>query len=116
MLEDLSPAGRDAWRAGMRRLATCPNVVCKLSGLGTFVHRNDPAHIANIVEEAVAMFGASRCLFGSNFPIEKLWTCFGDLVAAYRAALGFLNESDRDAILRANAMRVYRVVQAATAE
>ena len=116
MLEDLSPAGRDAWRAGMRRLATCPNVVCKLSGLGTFVHRNDPAHIANIVEEAVAMFGASRCLFGSNFPIEKLWTCFGDLVAAYRAALGFLNESDRDAILRANAMRVYRVVQTATAE
>jgi predicted TIM-barrel fold metal-dependent hydrolase len=115
MLEDLSPAGREAWRAGMQRLAACPNVVCKLSGLGTFIHRNDPAHIAGIVEKTVAMFGASRCLFGSNFPIEKLWTSFGDLVAANRAALAFLGERDRDAVLRTNAIRIYRVAQGANA-
>ena len=36
MLEDLSPAGRAEWRAGMARLAACGNVVCKLSGLGHF--------------------------------------------------------------------------------
>jgi predicted TIM-barrel fold metal-dependent hydrolase len=111
MLEDLSPAGRKAWRTGMRRLAACPNVVCKLSGLGTFIHRNDCAHVANVVEETVAMFGASRCLFGSNFPIEKLWTSYHDLVAAHRTALAFLDEGERDAILRANAMRIYRVAQ-----
>ena len=35
----------------MRRLAREPNVVSKLSGLGTFIHRNDPAHIAGIVGE-----------------------------------------------------------------
>jgi predicted TIM-barrel fold metal-dependent hydrolase len=115
MLEDLSAAGRDAWRAGMQRLAACPNVVCKLSGLGTFIHRNDPAHIADIVEETVAAFGASRCLFGSNFPIEKLWTSYRDLVAAYRAALAFVDESERDAILRTNAMRIYRLRQHASA-
>jgi predicted TIM-barrel fold metal-dependent hydrolase len=114
MLEDLSPAGHEAWRTGMQRLAACPNIVCKLSGLGTFIHRNDPTHIANLVEETVAIFGASRCLFGSNFPIEKLWTSFGDLVAAHRTALGSLNESDRDAILRANAVRIYRVTQDAS--
>src|SRR5262249_25841266 len=108
MLEDGSPAGREAWRAGMGRLAACPNVVCKLSGLGTFIHRNDPAHIAGIVQEAVAMFGASRCLFGSNFPIEKLWTGYSDLVAAHRGALGAFDETERDAILRTNAIRVYR--------
>ena len=33
------------------------------------------------------MFAPARCLFGSNFPIEKLWTRYSDLVAAYRCAL-----------------------------
>jgi predicted TIM-barrel fold metal-dependent hydrolase len=108
MLEDLSPAGRAAWRAGMVRLAACPNVVCKLSGLGTFIHRNDPAHIAGIVSEAVAIFGADRCLFGSNFPIEKLWTSYRELIDAYRDATK-LNPRHRDAILRDTAMRVYRL-------
>ena len=59
----------------------------KLSGLGTFLHRNDPAHIAEVVRDTVAIFGAERCLFGSNFPIEKLWTSYPALVDAYRAAV-----------------------------
>ena len=58
MLEDLSAAGRAEWRSGMVRLAACPNVTTKLSGLGTFLHRNDPAHIAEIVRETVQVFGA----------------------------------------------------------
>ena len=86
MWEDLSPEGRAAWRAGMARLARCPNVVSKLSGLGTFIHRNDIAHITDVLDDTVAMFGADRCLFGSNFPIEKLWTGYRDLIDAYRAA------------------------------
>ena len=74
MLEDLSPAGRAAWRDGMKRLADAENIVSKLSGLGTFIHRNDPAHISDVALQTVELFGAQRCLFGSNFPIEKLWT------------------------------------------
>ena len=72
MLEDLSDAGRSAWRAGLRRLAECPNVYAKLSGLGTFVHRAALADIQPIVSDTVALFGAGRCLWGSNFPIEKI--------------------------------------------
>ena len=109
MLEDLSPQGRAEWRAGMVRLAACPNVVSKLSGLGTFIHANDPAHIAEIVEETVAIFGAERCLFGSNFPIEKLWTNYRDLVGAYVAAAGKFSARERDAMLGGTAMRVYRL-------
>ena len=86
MPEDLTPPGRTAWREGMRRLADQPNIVNKLSGLGTFIHRNDPAHVADIVGETVALFGPDRCLFGSNFPIEKLWTSYADLVATLRRA------------------------------
>ncbi|MBR0796356.1 amidohydrolase family protein [Bradyrhizobium jicamae] len=109
MLEDLSPQGRAAWRTGMARLGQCPNVVSKLSGLGTFIHRNDPAHIAEIVTDTVAIFGADRCLFGSNFPIEKLWTSYRDLVGAYRAAAEQLRPEQREAIFNKTAARVYRL-------
>lgn len=109
MLEDLSPSGRGAWRAGMARLAACPNVVSKLSGLGTFIHRNDPAHIAAVLADTVAIFGAERCLFGSNFPIEKLWTSYRELVGAFRAAAAPLSPAQQDAIFSATAARVYRL-------
>ena len=109
MLEDLSHAGRAEWRAGMVRLGACPNVVAKLSGLGTFLHRNDPGHIAHVVRETVGIFGAGRCLFGSNFPIEKLWTSYGALIEAYRDAVAPLSLKDQQAILHDTAMRVYRI-------
>jgi predicted TIM-barrel fold metal-dependent hydrolase len=109
MLEDLSLAGRAEWRAGMVRQAACPNVVSKLSGLGTFLHKNDPAHIAEVMRETVGIFGAKRCLFGSNFPIEKLWTTYGALVDAFRNAAGSLPEADQQAVLHDTAMRVYRI-------
>jgi predicted TIM-barrel fold metal-dependent hydrolase len=109
MPEDLSPEGRSAWRAGMLRLAACPNVVSKLSGLGTFIHRNDPAHIADVVTDTVAIFGAGRCLFGSNFPIEKLWTSYRDLVGAFRSAAERLRPDQREAIFNTTATRVYRL-------
>ena len=109
MLEDLSKAGRAAWRRGMERLAREPNVASKLSGLGTFIHRNDPTHIAGILSETVALFGAERCLFGSNFPIEKLWARYADLIAAYRTAVAPLGASERQQIFCDAAPRVYRL-------
>jgi len=109
MLEDLSPQGRAAWREGMAKLARCPNVVCKLSGLGTFIHRNDAAHVAGILNETILLFGADRCMFGSNFPIEKLWTSYRELVNAYRVAAASLRSEQRDALFGGTAMRVYRL-------
>ena len=109
MLEDLSEQGREQWRAGMRRLAARPNVVSKLSGLGTFIHRNDPGHIAAVVEETVALFGAGRCLYGSNFPIEKLWTDYASLLAAYRDAVAGFTPTEQAAMLHDTAARVYRL-------
>lgn len=109
MLEDLSDDGRQRWRTAMRRLAARPNIVCKLSGLGTFIHKNDPDHIAAIVRETVEMFGPTRCLFGSNFPVEKLWTGYLDLIAAYRSALAPLGEEVARAALHDTAARVYRL-------
>jgi predicted TIM-barrel fold metal-dependent hydrolase len=109
MLEDLEASGWTAWREGMRRLAGCRNVVVKLSGLGTFIHRNDEAHIARIVRETVALFGAGRCLFGSNFPIEKLWTSYDALIGCYQRAVADFTPDEQAAILGGTAGRIYRL-------
>jgi predicted TIM-barrel fold metal-dependent hydrolase len=109
MLEDTSERGWKEWREGMRQLAAAPNVVSKLSALGTFIHRNDPDHIASIVRETVKIFGPGRCMFGSNFPVEKLWTKYSDLVTAYRDALAPLGEATSRAVLYDTAARVYRL-------
>jgi predicted TIM-barrel fold metal-dependent hydrolase len=109
MPEDLSPSGWAKWLAGMQSLALCPNVVSKLSGLGTFIHRNDADHIEGIVRDTIKIFGPTRCLFGSNFPIEKLWTRYTDLIAAYRRALEPLGEAAAGAALHDTAARVYRL-------
>jgi predicted TIM-barrel fold metal-dependent hydrolase len=109
MLEDVSDTGWARWRNGMRLLAAQPNIVSKLSALGTFIHRNDPAHIAAIVHETIDIFGPERCLFGSNFPVEKLWTGYADLIAAYRSAVEPLGEKVARAAFRDTAARVYRL-------
>ncbi|KAF0120787.1 MAG: metal-dependent hydrolase [Xanthobacteraceae bacterium] len=106
MLEDLSPQGIAGWRSGMALLAARPNIVSKLSGLGTFLRRNDPAHVAMIARDTLTLFGADRCLFGSNFPIEKLWTTYPALFAAHWAAVP---ERDRSAVFSSTAKRVYRL-------
>jgi len=109
MLEDKGKAGRAEWHQGMSLLAEQPNVVAKLSGFGTFSHRNALPFIAEMVRETVYLFGAGRCLFGSNFPIEKIWTLFTKLVAAFRVATDDLPEEDRQAIFNDTATRVYRI-------
>lgn len=109
MPENRSPAGTTTWRDGMKRLADRPNVTTKLSAFGTFLQRNDPAFIAEIVGETVALFGADRCLFGSNFPIEKLWTTYGEVVDAHLDATKNMPEADRRNIFHDTAARVYRL-------
>lgn len=109
MLEDRSAAGWAEWRSGMQALAACPNVVVKLSGLGTFVHACALDLWRPVIEETVAMFGADRCMFGSNFPVEKLWTSYADVVAVTDASLARLSDGERAAVWHDTASRVYRV-------
>jgi len=107
MLEDRSPDGWARWRAGMAQLAACPNVVTKLSGLGTFERRCSTALWKPVVEETIALFGADRCLYGSNFPIEKLWTRYDGLVGVMRECLAGCSAAERRAIFHDTAARVY---------
>lgn len=109
MLEDLSDAGRARWREGLERLAALDNMNTKLSAFGTFIHRVDPQLIADIVGEVVGLFGAERCLWGSNFPIEKIWTDYGTLLDAHLGAIKGLSVEDQHNILYATAERLYQL-------
>ena len=109
MLEDMSPSGLQLWRDGMRQLAECPNVNVKLSGMGTFVHVCREEVMGPIIKETLAMFGADRCCFGSNFPIEKLWTDYRTLYGTFRRAIADFSEGEQAAILHDTASRLYRI-------
>ena len=77
-----------------------PNIVSKLSGLGTFLRRNDRAHIVagRGARDAEASSAPNRCLFGSNFPIEKLWTSIRrPLPPRISAAIAHLTPAEREA-------------------
>jgi predicted TIM-barrel fold metal-dependent hydrolase len=108
MLTDLEDASVREWRDGMARLAALPNVVVKLTGQGTFVRRLDPDLITFVAGETLGWFGADRAMFGTNFPVEKLWTDLPSLVDAWLAAVP---EADHEAVFAGTARRVYALPQ-----
>jgi predicted TIM-barrel fold metal-dependent hydrolase len=107
MLTDLADATVREWRDGMARLAQYPNVVVKLTGQGTFTRSLDRDFIAFVASETVGWFGADRAMFGTNFPVEKLWTSMPALVLAWRDALAHLPAADQAAIFAGTARRIY---------
>ncbi|MEM7059118.1 MAG: amidohydrolase family protein [Pseudomonadota bacterium] len=109
MPEDTSNSGWATWRKGMKALAKNENVVTKLSAFGTFIHRNDPDFIAQAIGETLKIFSVDRAMFGSNFPIEKIWTTYQDLFFAFQTATAKLPVKARSAIFNDTAARVYRI-------
>lgn len=108
MLEDRSESGWNSWRTGMRLLAKNPNVYTKISGLGTFLHRCDRDAMRPVILETIEIFGANRCMFGSNFPIEKIWTDYTTLFETTVSVLDELSSTEKAAVLGETAQRVYR--------
>jgi predicted TIM-barrel fold metal-dependent hydrolase len=107
MLEDRSREGWERWREGMRQLAKERNVYVKLSGLGTFERTCSKELMRPVILETVEMFGPNRCMFGSNFPIEKIWTSYAELLAAYQSVLADFSLQERNEIMGNTAATVY---------
>ncbi len=105
------PIDGEPWREALATLATYENVMVKLSGQGTFVHRVDPALIAEVTRTVLDTFGSERAMFGSNFPIESLWTDFSSLVDAWLGVLAEYPDQVRDDVLGRTARRVYRLAE-----
>jgi predicted TIM-barrel fold metal-dependent hydrolase len=105
------PIDGEPWRDALIELAKYPNVNVKLSGQGTFIHRVDPERIAQVTKVVLDTFGAGRAMFGSNFPIESLWTDFSSLIGAWLGVLAEYPDEVRQDVLGRTARRVYRLAE-----
>ena len=102
----------DVWRAGVAALAACANVAVKISGIGMLDHRWTVESIRPLVAATIEGFGVERCMFASNFPVDKLYSDYETLVKAFETIaydLG-LSHDERDALFYGTAARVYRLV------
>ncbi len=102
-----SPAGLDAWREGLRLLASLPNVYCKISGLGMFNHNWTTDDIRPIVESCIDIFGAARSMFGSNFPVDKLHASYDKVWGAYEEIVAPLDTGDQGRLFGDTAREFY---------
>ena len=105
---DRSAAGLKNWSNNLSSLSDLQNVTCKLSGLGMFDHGWSAESITPIVETCLNQFGADRCMFGSNFPVDSLSSDYATLVAAYEA---IVPTADKAQVFGATAARFYNLTQ-----
>ncbi|MER6827834.1 amidohydrolase family protein [Streptosporangium sp. NPDC000563] len=109
MLEESGASRVAEWKRGLRLLAERPNVVVKLTGQGTFVHRVDRSLIEMVADTCLEAFGSHRCMWGSNFPIEKIWTDLPTLVSTWQEVLARRSPQTVQNVFAATARRVYRL-------
>jgi predicted TIM-barrel fold metal-dependent hydrolase len=98
------------WRAAMRKLAALPNTVVKISGLGMCDHSWTFESWRPWVLECIDAWGTQRSFFGTNWPIDRLFSSYGDVLDAYAELVSDLNDAEEQALFFANADRIFRLV------
>jgi L-fuconolactonase len=103
-----TPEHFSAWQAEMADLAAVPNVYCKLSGLAMVAHRNDVEIFRLFFEESLRLFGAERCMLGSNFPIDLSYGSGAELFGVFDEIASSHSKDDADDLYVRTAERAYR--------
>jgi len=114
------PANFRAWRAGMEKLAKLSNVRVKLGGLGMVAYgfdfhlRETPPDSETLatawaphVETCISLFGADRCMFESNFPVDAQSCSYAALWNAFKRLTRNAGPAERSALFSATAARTY---------
>ncbi|HVX99488.1 MAG TPA: amidohydrolase family protein [Pseudorhodoplanes sp.] len=104
---DRSPEGLSAWKAAMSKLAQCPNVAVKISGIGVRGARWTAEANRGIVLTVIELFGIGRAMFASNFPVDSLCATFGQIFGGFREIVADFSVGDQRRLFRDNAMRIY---------
>jgi predicted TIM-barrel fold metal-dependent hydrolase len=97
------------WRAGVAALAELPHAHAKLSAFSLLGAPRDAERARPVVEELLERFGPQRCMFGSNFPVERLAGAFGSLYEVVLATLARLSDNERADVLAGTARRFYKL-------
>ena len=110
------------WKASISELATCPNVNMKVSGmmmrLAAFDYGAADAPVSSTelaslwrpyVETCIERFGPERCMFESNFPVDKMGIGYAALWNAFKRITAGASAEARQALFSGTARRVYRL-------
>lgn len=98
----------DPWRADMAAVAARPNIVCKLSGLVTEARPDwTVGDLHPYVGHLLEVFGPTRVLWGSDWPVVNLAGGYDRWREATLALLASLSAAERAAVLGGNAARIY---------
>ena len=109
------------WRADMAGLATCPNVTVKLGGMAMPIngwdwHKTgapDSAAFAaaqgDWYRAAIDLFGPDRCMFESNFPVDRASLSYRTLWNGLKRIAAPYSEAEKDLMFRGTAARVYGI-------
>ena len=120
-------AGKDdeiipAWREGIAAVANCPNVTCKLGGMGMprwgfgWHERTIPIGSEELVESmapwknyCIEQFGPERCMFESNFPPDKVSFSYNVMYNAFKRLSKDYSPAERANLFHDAAVRAYRI-------
>lgn len=110
------------WQGKIRELASCPNVMAKLGGLNMDIngygwedHAKPPtseelaAATRRYFDFTIEQFGVERCMFESNFPVDKMCCSYGVLWNSFKRMAAGFSADEKAALFHDTAARVYRV-------
>ncbi len=98
-----------SWRRGMTAAATSEHVICKISGLGMCDNRWTVDSLRPWVLGCIDAFGVERCVMGTNWPVDRLYSSYGDVLDAYEEIIGDFSPAEQEALFSANAERIFRL-------
>jgi L-fuconolactonase len=111
-----------AWKSGVTELAKCPNVSMKLGGMMMrlaaydYMAADTPPTSEQLagywrphIETCIELFGPQRCLFESNFPVEKMGIGWVALWNAFKRITAGASADEKQALYSGTAKRVYRL-------
>jgi len=110
------------WRSGIAAVAACPNVVIKLGGMGMPANgfdwhtRTQPIGSEELAESmapfmnyCIEQFGPERCMFESNFPVDKVSYSYNIMYNAFKRLSKDYSATERAAMFHDTAARVYKI-------
>jgi predicted TIM-barrel fold metal-dependent hydrolase len=110
-----SAQGIAGWKRAMTGFAACPNTALKISGLGQAGLPWTVAANRPVVLAAIEIFGAGRCMFASNFPVDSLCGSFSAIYDGFAAITRDFSEQEKRALFHDNAIQVYGMNEAMNA-
>jgi predicted TIM-barrel fold metal-dependent hydrolase len=109
-----SPIDRDRegmarWRKGLKLLGSSPNTQIKISALTAYDQSPTPDSLREVALHCIESFGVERSMFGSDFPVGRLWTSFDTIFDGFKATVRDFSEAEQSSLFYGNARRVYRM-------